>query len=629
MDALASPRTAFETDVEDRFGVLPNFFCSAPDAPELVQQLWIYAKAAYLDNPLPSLFKERLFVYLSRFCEIRYCIVRHVGFLAGRGRPAGDSTAVPHDVEQVLRLLQRRVPGREAIQPLIASLAALSQPLPAWPEPETELEGLLLDAATLLFLEPARCEPVQRALRGVTGQRTFEHLVGFLSFIRTAHYWTLMHPDLELEDDVRALMEDHDRLAQLLLHDPQAARCEMGERLFEELTTLRELVDLRAELHEREQANHRLEELHRHKDSFIAMVGHELRNPISAISTAAGILGALPIENAHVANVCGILTRQTAAVGRMLDDLQDASRLSLDKLTIQCEPLDLREVVRESVSDHLHLLEAAGLAVLLEVADGPLPVLGDRVRMAQIIENLLSNALRFTAGPGRVCVRVAASGAGGVVEVSDSGAGFDLALGKILFTAFVQGTQELARERGGLGLGLAISRRVAELHGGTVTGASAGLGQGAVFTWTIPLDPRQLPVRAASPTDAARSLDVKRVLIVEDNQDVAQGLERLLQLAGYDVLVAHNGNSGLDLVRRWHPDVVLCDLGLPGGMDGFAFAEACRRDPNLGVTRLIAISGYCAAADVERACGAGFEQLVAKPIDLHRIRSALHAGPLQ
>jgi hypothetical protein len=236
----------FEREVAARFGLVPNFFRSTPDAPLVIRELWLFAKSAYLDTPIPTLFKERLFVYLSRFCEVRYCITRHCGFLLGLGQSAGDPNAPVMTVAQVVRLLQRSVPTDENVDAALARLEATTEPID-WPFPETSYDEDLLTSATVLFLQPARANRAKRALRIALGGEKFELLIGFLTFIRSAHYWTLMHPELTFEDDIKELLGQHEQLAQLLLNDSEAGRCEMGGRLFEELVSLRELNE-RAEL---------------------------------------------------------------------------------------------------------------------------------------------------------------------------------------------------------------------------------------------------------------------------------------------------------------------------------------------------------------------------------------------
>jgi signal transduction histidine kinase len=228
----------FPAEVRSRFGVLPNFFCTAAGAPGLIEELWGFAKSAYLDSPLPSLFKERLFVHLSRFCDVRYCIVRHVGFLVGEGRPAGDASVVPASIAQAVALLSRPVPDGMRLDNSLVLLERVPSP-GAIPEPEAALEGALFDALTILFVRPRGAERARFAIAHAVGEPTFEILTAFLAFVRTAHYWTETHPTLRYEGDVVALMQNHPELARLLLDSSEAEWAHSGEALRRALDDLR------------------------------------------------------------------------------------------------------------------------------------------------------------------------------------------------------------------------------------------------------------------------------------------------------------------------------------------------------------------------------------------------------
>jgi len=237
-------RTAFEREVCSCFGVMPNFFCSASAAPGLIEELWAFAKSAYLDSPLPSLFKERLFVHLSRFCEVRYCIVRHVGFLIGEGRPAGDPKVKPETIEQIIGLLQRPMPDANALALVFARLESHEEAKDI-PAPGTQAEYDLFDALTVMFIEPRRWEGAGEAVRRAVGDGTFEILIAFLAFVRTAHFWTETHPELSIEPDMLSVLEKHEGLARLLLDPSDAERVKAGEALRQ---TLAELKDVKASL---------------------------------------------------------------------------------------------------------------------------------------------------------------------------------------------------------------------------------------------------------------------------------------------------------------------------------------------------------------------------------------------
>ena len=208
----------FHRNVARRFGLAPNFFMSAPDAPEIVEKLWDFATSAYLDNPIPSLFKERLFVFLSRFCQVRYCIVRHCGFLVGYGHSSGDPLAAPQTIEQALKLLKVPPPWRRQLDPIYERLAAFKMPID-WPEPDSDVEDWIFAASALIFVDPSKSERAQQTLRQALGGKRLEYLLALLTFIRAAHYWTIVHPGLEIEDDVREMMSAHKELASLLLQD--------------------------------------------------------------------------------------------------------------------------------------------------------------------------------------------------------------------------------------------------------------------------------------------------------------------------------------------------------------------------------------------------------------------------
>jgi PAS domain-containing protein len=233
--------TPFETEVTKRFGVLPNFFRLSAADPKIAANLWGFARFAYLDNSLPSLFKERLFVYLSRFCKLRYCIARHVGFLAGLGYPAGDSSCLPQTVEFILPLLRRSLPHGEDLLPLFTICADAESPLSFFPAPDSSGEQALFACATHVFLQTADAPAAHEALKRVLGPINCEQLNLLLAFVRTAHYWTRLHPELVLEEDVNQLLATHQALADCILKDPEAQKGGLSQQVAAELASLRKL----------------------------------------------------------------------------------------------------------------------------------------------------------------------------------------------------------------------------------------------------------------------------------------------------------------------------------------------------------------------------------------------------
>ena len=214
-----SKLSAFHLDATHRFGLVPEFFVSAPDAPEILERLWDFAKAAYIGNPMPSVFKERLFVFLSRFCAVRYCIIRHCGFLIGYGHASGDPSAAPQTIEQAIALLKTTPPWRRPLEPVFRTLGQVRQSID-WPPPGDVMEDGIFALCALIFVEHAQAERARQTLRQALGGSRLEYLLALLAFIRTAHFWTMQHPGLQIEDDMRELMTKNRELANLLLQDP-------------------------------------------------------------------------------------------------------------------------------------------------------------------------------------------------------------------------------------------------------------------------------------------------------------------------------------------------------------------------------------------------------------------------
>jgi CheY-like chemotaxis protein/two-component sensor histidine kinase len=291
----------------------------------------------------------------------------------------------------------------------------------------------------------------------------------------------------------------------------------------------------------------------------------------------------------------------------------DVSRITRGKVQLRPARLDLVQLVRTTAEDRRPTLEQAGLRLVVEAPLTPVWVQGDATRLAQILINLLDNAAKFTDGNRSVTVSVAADPGRGqaVFAVRDEGVGIEPAMLPHVFDVFAQADRSLERSRGGLGLGLAIVKGLAELHGGEVRATSAGLGKGAEFSVRLPLEAE--PAALAEPSaEAAPAAESRRVLVVEDNRDAAESLRLLLELQGHVVAVAHSGPEGVTEALRWRPDVVLCDIGLPG-LDGYGVAGALRRDAATAKARLIALTGYGREEDRSKARAAGFDEHLVKP----------------
>jgi PAS domain S-box-containing protein len=375
----------------------------------------------------------------------------------------------------------------------------------------------------------------------------------------------------------------------------------------EDVTAQRHLVD-------------ELREADRRKSEFIAVLSHELRNPLAAIRTTLYVLEHGTPGSEAVINGREVIDRQVGHVVRMVDDLLDVTRISRNKVELQKRPLDLSQVVRETIQDNRSHLELGGVRLELKVPNPPVMVNADGARISQVVTNLLSNAIKFSAPGGSVTVSVSAdpTSSRAILQVSDAGAGIDATLIERLFEPFMQGDDTLDRNSGGLGLGLSLVKGLVELHGGEVQAYSAGRDQGAEFTVRLPLQAAMeleaKVVRPQSPPQPGR-----RVLIVDDDRDVADGLRAALELHAHRVAVAHNGPEALAAARLFKPDIVFCDIGLPG-MNGYDVARAFRADGSFRSTVLVALSGYAQSEDLAKASAAGFDQHLAKPPNIEKIK---------
>jgi PAS domain S-box-containing protein len=398
--------------------------------------------------------------------------------------------------------------------------------------------------------------------------------------------------------------------------------------LFDGRGQVRGAVAACADITERKRAEEALKAADRNKDEFLAMLGHELRNPLGPIRNAVQVLNVISSQDPDARSARGMIERQVGHMARLIDDLLDVSRIARGKIQLRAERCDLARIVRDTAADYAPALEAAGLALELDVPGDPLWVTGDATRLCQVVGNLLHNAQKFTDAGGRVLVRAAAEpgGDGAVIAVRDTGIGIEPEVLARMFDAFSQADTSLDRTRGGLGLGLALVKGLVELHGGEVRAASAGAGRGAEFTVRLPLERRAGPAGRAGDPKPPEGRPA-RVLIVEDNIDAAESLRMLLKLSGHEVAVTHDGPAALETAGSFRPELVLCDLGLPGGMSGYDVARVLRQKTETAATPLIALSGYGREEDRRRAREAGFDIHLTKPVDFARLREILATPP--
>ncbi len=366
----------------------------------------------------------------------------------------------------------------------------------------------------------------------------------------------------------------------------------------------------------------------RRKDEFLAVLSHELRNPLGTIRSALTILdrGANSVSR-DVQGARSTIERQLAHLSRLVDDLLDVSRMKTGKIRIERRPVELRELVRRTVEDHITLLSANDLVMDLRLTDDAVWVNGDPTRLGQILGNLLQNASKFTPPGGRVFVALETEPGHARLRVRDNGLGLDDHVRSRLFQPFAQADSTLHRTRGGLGIGLSLVKALVELHGGRVEAMSEGPGKGCEFQVVLPLETARVPTSAVNEQVADLLAQKKRILIIEDNRDFAAMLQVLLQLAGgHEVHLADSGPKGVDLARRVHPDVVVCDIGLPV-MDGYEVARALRSQNASRDALLIALTGYASVEDAKRAEEAGFDYHVAKGGDPEAVVHLLQQRP--
>lgn len=359
----------------------------------------------------------------------------------------------------------------------------------------------------------------------------------------------------------------------------------------------------------------------RRKDEFLAMLAHELRNPLSPVRHAAHVLRA-ESSSPRALRMTDVIERQVAHMGQIITKLLDVSRLTRGKIHLERAAVDLAELARRCVEARDETARNLGVSIELH-AQGAAWVHGDEMRLDQVIENLLDNAVKFSSAGSRVIVQVDAREGWAQLEVRDDGEGIPLEELPYLFQPFVQADKSLDRARGGLGLGLALAKGLVELHGGRIEAHSKGLGHGSIFRISIPLTSAASPVPEFSLRDSALVARGRvRVLLAEDNVDAAEVLRMLLEGFGYRVTVAVSGTAAVEAACSERPDALLCDIGLPG-MSGYEVARRLRAVPELAHILMIAITGYGTREDREAASAAGFDMHFAKPVDPMRLLAEL------
>jgi signal transduction histidine kinase/ActR/RegA family two-component response regulator len=442
--------------------------------------------------------------------------------------------------------------------------------------------------------------------RATGGLRGSQRLVDAFTLTATPGQGTVVAMEMHFPRDAAPLSLEaiNARVDELVRRKPQSPREELEQQNREMLQTLEEL---RARQLELEQAAVR-------KNEFVAMLAHELRNPLSAISMAVTVLDRKQtVTQQEIKKYGASIGRQTAQLTRLIDDLMDISRLSLGKVQLEREVIDVGSVVAQAIEMTRAFIDAKHHRLTVSIPVEKIWIHADVVRMKQVISNLLHNAARYTPTGGTLEVSIAGVQGFVSVTVRDNGIGMDAATLPLIFDLFTQASNGIAREDAGLGIGLTIVKQLVQDHGGTVSASSGGVGHGSTFVVTLAAVPA--PALVEEPGVAVHhQVATRRILVVDDNEDSAQSIQSLLQLSGHTCVVAHDGLQGVAAAQLARPDIAIVDLGLPL-LDGFGVARELRHlhGPDL---LLIAMSGYSASETRARAELEGFDEFWVKPIEI-------------
>jgi signal transduction histidine kinase len=401
----------------------------------------------------------------------------------------------------------------------------------------------------------------------------------------------------------------------------------------EEIGNLAQALDrMAATLQKKEEARslaeRELRAADQRKDEFLAMLAHELRNPLAPISTGAHLLKLLHSDNAQITQTCAIIARQVDHMTSLVDDLLDVSRVTRGLVSLSTRMLDLKGVVDDAAEQIRPLMAARRHRVVIDMAPGAALVKGDHKRLVQVVANLLNNATKYTPEGGRIDLRLSSEGGHYLLAITDDGIGMAPALVERVFDLFTQAERTPDRSQGGLGLGLALAKSLVELHGGTLRAHSAGLGKGSTFEVRLPRQCQEaLPAAAPADQDAHHGAAGAplRIMLVDDNLDAVHTLQLFLRTAGHQVEVAYSASDALDLARRFGPDACLLDIGLPD-FDGNELARRLRRLPDMAGVLLVAMTGYGRQQDRDISTAAGFDHYLVKPVNTIELTEILAAA---
>jgi signal transduction histidine kinase len=402
---------------------------------------------------------------------------------------------------------------------------------------------------------------------------------------------------------------------------------------------------LQTEITERARVELALKEADRHKDEFLAMLAHELRNPLAPIYNAVQLMRRKPLEDPQLAWSRDIIERQVAHLSRLVDDLLDVSRITRGKINLNKESVEISNLISRAVETTHPLIVERAHDLVLDMPEEPLNVLGDPTRLTQALGNVLSNAVKYTERGGRIVIAVRRDGAEVTIRVTDTGEGIPADLLPVIFNLFTQLDRTSGRAQGGLGIGLALVRRLVEMHGGSVTAHSDGVGKGSEFVIRLPVHSEaranghvvamppadtmaaegQVPLMQTEPIAAGDRVR-RRILVADDNNDALESLATLLELGGHEVVTASNGALALECAERHRPEVALLDIGMPM-LDGYEVARRIRVQPWGQRVTLVALTGWGQDSDRRRSREAGFDSHLVKPLDMDKLSELLQSLP--
>lgn len=382
------------------------------------------------------------------------------------------------------------------------------------------------------------------------------------------------------------------------------------------------LLGIATDITEQKRAEEALRLADRYKDEFLAMLAHELRNPLAPIRNAVQVLKMLEITDSQLAWGSEVIDRQVTHMVRLLDDLLDVARIMQGKIRLEIKRLDLVDIVNNAIETCSPLIESRKQQLIIAPSKTPQWVEGDSVRLSQVLSNLLNNAAKYTDEGGQITLTVTQQDADAVIEVRDTGIGIPADILPQIFDLFAQAKHSLGHSQGGLGIGLTLVHKLVLMHGGTVTAASAGIGQGSCFTVRLPTVSATSSAPETQPSQTALPVRKLRILVVDDYADAAESLEMLLQMEGHQVETADCGLKAIEQARIFQPQIVLIDIGLPD-MDGYEVAKRLRELPETRASILIALTGHAQTEDGKRSQSAGFNHHLLKPLDFEKLSGLL------